>query len=184
MKTRWLDIHVDPTTKYESVTSKKNNGAGSIAILPIRVVLGTGKSANVEFAEVLVRKEVVPAWTYDEDVNASNSYVAITGLIEPGETPAEAARRELLEETGYEIPEGEIIPMIWSGFQSKKDKDRHYIFIKRITSLPQKEITGDGTYLESLGSNHWIRLSRLYTPATVDASLMLAYNWITAYGEY
>jgi ADP-ribose pyrophosphatase len=31
-----------------------------------------------------------------------------SGLIDPGETPAEAARRELLEETGYEAGELEV----------------------------------------------------------------------------
>ena len=31
-----------------------------------------------------------------------------SGLIDPGETPAEAARRELLEETGYEADDLEV----------------------------------------------------------------------------
>jgi len=32
-----------------------------------------------------------------------------SGLIDPGETPVETARRELLEETGYEAPEVELL---------------------------------------------------------------------------
>ena len=36
-----------------------------------------------------------------------------SGLIDPGESPAEAARRELLEETGYEAAEVEVLgPML------------------------------------------------------------------------
>ena len=32
-----------------------------------------------------------------------------SGLVDPGETPAEAAKRELLEETGYEAGEVELL---------------------------------------------------------------------------
>lgn len=36
-----------------------------------------------------------------------------SGLIDPGETPAEAARRELIEETGYEAADLEVLsPML------------------------------------------------------------------------
>ncbi|HWC96525.1 MAG TPA: NUDIX hydrolase [Candidatus Sulfopaludibacter sp.] len=36
-----------------------------------------------------------------------------SGLVDPGETPAEAAKRELLEETGYQAAEVELLgPMI------------------------------------------------------------------------
>ena len=178
MKTKWLDIHVDPNTKYESVTFKKNSGAGSIAILPIRT---TTAHNGVVVPEVLVRKEITPAWQLTEEDNyGGDHYVAITGLIEPGESPENAARRELLEETGLDVGL-EKIPMIWSGFQSKKDKDRHYIFVKRVNGLTPGNITGDGTQLESLGTNHWIHFSRLHVPKTFDSSLMIAYNYSAAF---
>ena len=32
-----------------------------------------------------------------------------SGLVDPGETPAEAARRELLEETGYQTPQVDVL---------------------------------------------------------------------------
>src|SRR5215831_869329 len=32
-----------------------------------------------------------------------------SGLVDPGETPVETAKRELLEETGYDAPEVELL---------------------------------------------------------------------------
>lgn len=179
-KTKWLDIHVEDG--YESVTHKINKGSGSIAILPIRTV--QAHTGSGEYAEVLVRKEGQLPWILSDDEKDREHYQAVTGLIEPGETPVEAARRELREETGFDIPKGEIIPMIWQGYQSKHDRDRHYIFIKRVNGLTPGEITTDGTLGEQMASNHWIRLSKLFIPKTYDASLMLAYSYALNFAGY
>lgn len=178
-ETKWLDIHISDNG-YESVTHKINDGAGTIAIIPIRTDEFGPYAKNT--AEVLVRKEPHNPWQLAP--HEKDHYVAITGMIEPGETPKEAARRELHEETGYLIPEGEIIPLIWVGYQSKHDRDRHYIFVKRINALEPEEITTDGTEGERLASNHWIRFSRIAFPITFDMSLFAAYSYLLNFSQY
>jgi ADP-ribose pyrophosphatase len=58
--------------------------------------------ALTEQNEVLIVRQFRPAVEHE-------TFELPSGLIDPGETPAEAARRELLEETGYEAGELEVL---------------------------------------------------------------------------
>lgn len=65
-----------------------------------------------------------------------NQWFIPTGKIERGETPREAAVRELYEETDFELLENDIdfigtIPVIDNGVNS--DKDFIYVFISELT---------------------------------------------------
>jgi 8-oxo-dGTP pyrophosphatase MutT (NUDIX family) len=55
------------------------------------------------------------------------------GGVEPGETLAEAARRELLEETGLEAPEGELASLGMFPYLRNKDLA---LFLWRVPALP------------------------------------------------
>jgi 8-oxo-dGTP pyrophosphatase MutT (NUDIX family) len=78
-----------------------------------------------------------------------NQWFIPTGKIERGETPREAAVRELYEETDFELSENDIdfigtIPAIDNGVKS--DKDFIYVFISELTDeiLPDLDSAVDG----------------------------------------
>ena len=58
--------------------------------------------AVTEDQQVLIVRQYRPAVEHD-------TLELPSGLVDPGETPGEAARRELLEETGYEAGEVEVL---------------------------------------------------------------------------
>jgi 8-oxo-dGTP pyrophosphatase MutT (NUDIX family) len=78
-----------------------------------------------------------------------NQWFIPTGKIERGETPREAAVRELYEETDFELSENDIdfigtIPVIDNGVKS--DKDFIYVFISELSDeiLPDLDSAKDG----------------------------------------
>ena len=78
-----------------------------------------------------------------------NQWFIPTGKIERGETPREAAVRELYEETDFELSENDIdfigtIPVIENG--DKSDKDFIYVFISELSDeiLPDLDSAKDG----------------------------------------
>jgi 8-oxo-dGTP pyrophosphatase MutT (NUDIX family) len=84
-----------------------------------------------------------------EKYSHPNQWFIPTGKIEKGETPREAAVRELYEETNFELTENDIdfigtIPVIENGIKS--ETDFIYIFISELTDeiLPDLESASDG----------------------------------------
>jgi len=84
-----------------------------------------------------------------EKYSHPNQWFIPTGKIETGETPREAAVRELYEETDFELSENEIefigtIPRMEDG--KKSDKDFIYIFISELSEpiLPDLDLATDG----------------------------------------
>lgn len=78
-----------------------------------------------------------------------NQWFIPTGKIERGETPREAAVRELYEETDFELSENDIdfigtIPVIENG--DKSDKDFIYVFMSELSDeiLPDLDSAKDG----------------------------------------
>jgi 8-oxo-dGTP pyrophosphatase MutT (NUDIX family) len=84
-----------------------------------------------------------------EKYSHPNQWFIPTGKIERGETPREAAVRELYEETDFELSENDIefigtIPVMQDG--KKSDKDFIYVFISELTEpiLPDLDSATDG----------------------------------------
>jgi 8-oxo-dGTP pyrophosphatase MutT (NUDIX family) len=85
----------------------------------------------------------------NENQSHPNQWFIPTGKIERGETPREAAVRELYEETDFELSENDIdfvgtIPVIENG--EKSDKDFIYVFISELSDeiLPDLDAATDG----------------------------------------
>lgn len=85
----------------------------------------------------------------NENQSHANRWFIPTGKIERGETPREAAVRELYEETDFELSENDIdfvgtIPVIENGVKS--DKDFIYVFISELSDeiLPDLDAATDG----------------------------------------
>jgi 8-oxo-dGTP pyrophosphatase MutT (NUDIX family) len=85
----------------------------------------------------------------NENQSHPNQWFIPTGKIEQGETPREAAVRELYEETDFELSETDIdfigtIPVIENGVKS--DKDFIYVFISELSDeiLPDLDAASDG----------------------------------------
>ena len=71
---------------------------------------GISRADSVRTFGILDNDQILMA--YDEQPHRQPQLQAPGGLVDPGERPAEAAKREFLEETGYQV--GELIP--WRNF--------------------------------------------------------------------
>lgn len=84
------------------------------------------------------------------------------GAIEPGETAAEAAVRETLEETGYRVrlqaraPVSASYPYTWNG--EPIDVSTEFFAAELIDPDAQPALVNDASYLEA---THWIALSHV-----------------------
>lgn len=67
------------------------------------------------------------------DPAAPGAWFTVGGGVEPGETLDEAARREILEETGFIV--GSISDVLWRGEQVVKDRKGRSVLIKEAFML-------------------------------------------------
>jgi ADP-ribose pyrophosphatase len=71
------------------------------------------------------------------------------GLVEPGESPAAAAARELGEELGFDVPESAMKPLGPPAFPAPGFiGELHFYFHVRVAPGSRKEPAGDGSPLE------------------------------------
>jgi 8-oxo-dGTP pyrophosphatase MutT (NUDIX family) len=104
--------------------------------------------AGVEIALVLLvdPSGAVLLQHRDEDAAASpNQWSLPGGHLEPGETPLEAARRELLEETGLTVDE---LRPLWSGPRPSEDGFSRtltvHVFRGATTARQEDVVLGEG----------------------------------------
>jgi ADP-ribose pyrophosphatase YjhB (NUDIX family) len=103
--------------------------------------------------EYLVKSEMTPCWGFDQVPSA------ITGGYEGGDIEDDAVR-EMLEETGYEITRGELIPL-GESFASKSADTVYSLFSVDLTGREAGEAIGDGTRVEAESAAVWTRFGQL-----------------------
>lgn len=104
-------------------------------------------------AVVNEEKQVLMMWRH-RFITDSWAWELPMGLIEPGETPAEAAAREVLEETGWRA--GEVKPLIYAQPANGITDSEHFVF--RANAV---EYVGPPTELNESDRVEWIPLSKL-----------------------
>ena len=93
----------------------------------------------------------------------------IGGYLEPGEEPLAAAKRELLEETGYEAPE-------WIALgQYRVDANRGAGTAHFFLALHARPVTARNA--DDLEEQHLLRLTRAELEAALDTSQFKALPW-------
>jgi len=128
-----------------------------VAVLPFRIT-DNGK-------EFLIR---------DEDNPLFDNYITIiTGRIDEGEEPEDAAIRELEEEAGIKVEDRDKLQPLGNMIISKDHRFPERLYIIDVTGLEQKEPEGDGTGYEANSTNFWVDEEgfRRYSLATEDSYL-------------
>jgi 8-oxo-dGTP pyrophosphatase MutT (NUDIX family) len=127
----WLEIRTTPGG-YEYVHSVPNDG---MAV----AVLGYFKDGHT--VSFLGRYEVCPAH------GDTTALCALTGMVDKGESPLQAAVRELEEESGYKVVRGALVYMGHVRPSKASDTIIHAFACDLSGMLPSQAL-GDGTELE------------------------------------
>lgn len=135
-KNPWLSLKEmnGPTGPYVYSHEERSKGA-IVVVLPFR------KNEDGGY-QLLVRHEYTPPWGMDALFMSS-----ITGGVDEGESMAEAASRELKEETGYAIHAEELIPL-GSCHGVKSSDTSYFLYAVDVSGLP-----GEGTDGSSMDAN-------------------------------
>jgi 8-oxo-dGTP pyrophosphatase MutT (NUDIX family) len=145
-ETPWLSLYhlTDEERKISYVYSHESRCNGQIvSILPFRVLEDGSK-------EYLVRQEVTPCWGWQPVISS------VTGGVDPGNTPDETVVHEMIEETGYEVTQDEIIKL-GTCFGTKSSDTVYFLYAVDLTGKEKaQEPQGDGSSLEAMASNVWV----------------------------
>ena len=109
---------------------------------------------------MVVRKEFCPPYFVKKD-KEEYFYTCVTGGIEEGESPDHAMKRELVEETGIELLDYDIIFERHDIPICKTSDMRSHIYGLLIKSFNPVEATGDGTVNEAMASTIFVNLNKM-----------------------
>ena len=132
----WFDI-IERTHDNEASMTGVKTKYGNVVVLPYT-------RENGKINKVGVMYEINPLW------GDGQHPTTVTGGIEDGEDNLEAAKRELKEEAGYDVPNSDKWEFICEINASKLIDLRQPCFAVDVTGLETGEATKDGTINEEL----------------------------------
>lgn len=140
---KWFKV-VNVTVDGASMSGIWKDDRNAVVLPFITEVSNGEKPETLKFdiVKVGVRYELNPLR------DSNYSYTAITGNIEQGETDLEGAKRELLEESGYNVPDDDRWIYLGEITTSKLTNEKHPCFAVNINDIVQGEISGDGSINE------------------------------------
>jgi 8-oxo-dGTP pyrophosphatase MutT (NUDIX family) len=119
---------------------------------------------DVKTSEVFIRREVCPPYTVRDTSDYSHFRTIVSGGIDEGETPEEAAIREVNEELGIDLSkaEYELVPLTPQNIPfTKNTVSRVTLFALMLFSYKISDPDGDGTPYEELSTFERIPLQQL-----------------------
>lgn len=127
----------------------------SVHVLPV----------DVETGEVFLREELCPPYSIkEEDESIERWFTVISGGVENGETPEEAALREVREESGIRIADAEydLVPLTPERIPyMKATSARMTLYTLVLYKYEMDEPEGDGTEYESKSETKTVPLSSI-----------------------
>ena len=130
----------------------ERSGKDSVAIFLVRKSV-----SDPSKYEVLIRKQ--PLCVDNSEIDGKPRLFAcpLTGRIESGESPEQAAVRETLEESGYAVQ----VTSLGRYFVGTQTNEICYLYYADVTDIKSQTALQDGTYFESVSQNEWHPLEYL-----------------------
>ncbi len=161
---QWIDVY---ETEDHFIYAERR-GKDSIAILAYKLT-----NNGYEF---LIRWQLLPATSVKEHKLMP---CCITGSLWDQKSLINAVKAELLEEGGITLNDINRIITTKSFISSTQMNETTHVYLIDVTNLPQQEIKGDGSYLESISKTTWIsqlELKKILASDVTLVSLLIAYN--------
>jgi 8-oxo-dGTP pyrophosphatase MutT (NUDIX family) len=132
----------------------ERKGKDSVAVFLLR----QAKDTSVEKKyEVLIRLQPLPV---DNTDNQALFVCPITGSIDNHEATRMAAKREAMEEAGYDLSLAQL-SHFGSYIVGTQTNEVVYLYCADVSNLQPSNPQGDGTYFESVSENEWIPFKAL-----------------------
>ena len=147
-KTQWVSIKATDR-EYHYLERK---GRDSVAVLLVRL-----SKPSLQEYEVLIRQQPLCVDMSEEDGALKLFPCPITGCIEPGESPAVAAVREVKEEAGYVVQ----VQSLGRYIVGSQTNEICHLFYADVTGQEPGIAEQDGSYFEAVSRNEWHPLGYL-----------------------
>ncbi|NEQ65299.1 MAG: NUDIX domain-containing protein [Symploca sp. SIO2D2] len=148
--TCWITVKETP----QGFHYLERKGRDSVGIFLLRK-----SNTNSSGYEVLIRQQPLCIQSVAIHETLKLYPCPITGGIEPGESPEEAAVREVHEESGFSVS---VLPL-GKYIVGTQTNEICYLYYADVTDIKPEVAQQDGSYFEAISKNEWHPLEYLYS---------------------